>query len=197
MTQEQHWLENVSRLQVSRGRRGHVALLLIATLLSSCPHVISLDYVPGNPYLGTGQVGVDRFGYLPSERGQIGPRHVQTNPQAAGRFYLSQTVPEFFVEALKRELIHSGYQITPSAELRVTGEIERLYYDPVNVQEASVELIVRYMVRNQGNEIYTQSVKVSRKTSKSLVAVSQLIHAATGESIHQFLTGAREAKVFK
>jgi hypothetical protein len=31
--------------------------------------------------------------------------------------------------------------------------------------------------------------------AKSLLAVSQLIHAATRESIHQFLTGARQAKV--
>ena len=175
--------------------RFRFALLLIVTLLAACPHVISLDYVPNNPYHGQGQVSVDRFGYLPSDRGQVGPRHVETNPQAAGRFYLSQQVAEFFADAVRRELMHSGYQISPSADLRISGMIERFYYDPVDVQEASVELIVRYTVRNQENEIYTQSARVLRKTSKSLLAVSQLIHAATRESIHQFLTGAREARV--
>lgn len=180
---------------MSRRKGGHLALWLIATLLSGCPHLISLDYVPSSPYVGQGQVGVDRFGYLPFEQGRVGLRHVETNPQAAGRFYLSQTVPEFFAEAIKRELIHSGYQVTPSADLRISGQVERFYYDPVNAQEASVELIVLYMVRHQEKETYTQSVKVLRKTSKSLLAVSQLIHATTRESIHQFLTGAREAKV--
>lgn len=170
------------------------ALVLAVTLLSACPHVISLDYVPNNPYPGQGQVSVDRFGYLPSDRGQVGPRHVETNPQAAGRFYLSQQVAEFFADAVRRELMHSGYQVSPSADLSISGVIERFYYDPVDVQEASLELIVRYTVRNQEKELYTQSVRVLEKTSKGLLAVSQLIHAATRESIRQFLTGAREAK---
>jgi hypothetical protein len=195
MAPEQHGLDNGSMPQEPRRKCGRVALLLIAVLLSGCPHLISLDYVPNNPYVGQGQVGVERFEYLPLKRGELGPRHVEVNPQAAGRFYLSQTVPEFFAEAVKRELIHSGYQVTSSADLEVSGQIERFYYNPVDAQEASIELIVHYVVRNQEREMYTQSVKVLRKTSKSLLAVSQLIHVATRESIHQFLTGAREAKV--
>jgi hypothetical protein len=169
--------------------------LLIAMSVSGCPHLISLDYTPSNPYVGQGQVGVDPFDYLPLKRGELGPRHVEVNPQAAGRFYLSQTVPEFFAEAVKRELLHSGYEVTPSADLRISGQVERFYYNPVDAQEASIELIVQYVVRDQEKEVYTQSVKVVRKMSKSLLAVSQLIHAATRESIHQFLTGARQAKV--
>jgi hypothetical protein len=195
MAPEQHGLDNGSMLQESRRKYGDVALLLIAVLLSGCPHLISLDYVPNNPYVGQGQVGVERFEYLPLKRGELGPRHVEVNPQAAGRFYLSQPVPEFFAEAVKRELIHSGYQVTSSADLVISGQIERFYYNPVDAQEASIELIVQYVVRNQESEMFTQSVKVLRKTSKSLLAVSQLIHIATRESIHQFLTGAREAKV--
>ena len=195
MAPEQHGLDNGSMPQEPRRKCGRVALLLIAVLLSGCPHLISLDYVPNNPYVGQGQVGVERFEYLPLKRGELGPRHVEVNPQAAGRFYLSQTVPEFFAEAVKRELIHSGYQITSSAHLEVSGQIERFYYNPVDAQEASIELIVQYVVRNQRKEVYTPSVKVVRKMSKSLLAVSQLIHAATRESVHQFLAGAREAKV--
>ena len=171
-----------------------LGLLFILTLGSGCPHVISLDYVPDNPYQGQGQISIDRFVYLPSDGGRIGPRSVETNPQAAGRFYMSQKVEEYFVDALGWELMHSGYQLSPSADLRISGVIERLYYDPVDVQEASVELIVRYRVRHQEKEIYTQSVRVLRETSKSLLAVSQLIHGATKESIRRFLTGAFEAK---
>lgn len=195
MAPEQHRLGSGSTQQVSRRKCGHFGVLLIAILVSGCPHVISLDYVPSNSYVGQGQVGVDRFEYLPFKRGELGARHVEVNPQAAGRFYLSQTVPEFFTDALKRELIHSGYQVVPSAAQSISGVIERFYYNPVDAQEASIELIVQYVVRNQEKEIYTQSVKVVRKMSKSLLAVSQLIHTATRESIHQFLTGAREAKV--
>jgi hypothetical protein len=197
MAPEQHGLTADPCCRSLERKYGHVTLLLIAVLLSGCPHLISLDYVPNNPYVGQGQVGVDRFEYLPLKRGELGPRHVEVNPQAAGRFYLSQTVPEFFAEAVKRELIHSGYQVTSSGDLEVSGQIERFYYNPVDAQEASIELIVHYVVRNQEREMYTQSVKVLRKTSKSLLAVSQLIHVATRESIHQFLTGAREAKVLK
>ena len=58
-----------------------------------------------------------------------------------------------------------------------------------------MELIVRYRVWNQNIEVYAQSVRVLRNTSKNLLAISQLIHNATKESIHQFLTGAVEAKV--
>ena len=172
-----------------------LGLLLILTLESGCPHVISLDYVPDNPYRGQGQISIEKFVYLPSDSGRIGPRALETNPQAAGRFYMSQRVEEFFADAVGRELTHAGYQLGPSADLRISGVIERFYYDPVDVQEATVELIVRYRVRHQEKEIYTQSVRVLRETSKSLLAVSQLIHSATKESIRRFLAGAFEAKV--
>lgn len=181
------------RFTISRLRA--LGLLLILTLESGCPHVISLDYVPDNPYQGQGQISIDRFVYLPSDQGRIGPRSLETNAQAAGRFYMSHKVEEFFADAVGRELTHAGYRLNPSADLKISGVIERFYYDPVDVREATVELIVRYRVRHQEQEVYTQSVRVLRETSKSLLAVSQLIHSATKESIRRFLAGAFEAKV--
>ena len=85
MAQEQYRLGKGSRRQVPCRKRGHFALLLVAMLLSGCPHLISLDYVPSNPYIGQRQVGVDRFEYLPFKRGELGLRHVETNPQAPGK----------------------------------------------------------------------------------------------------------------
>lgn len=181
------------RFTISRLRA--LGLLLILTLESGCPHVISLDYVPDNPYQGQGQISIDRFVYLSSDQGRIGPRSLETNAQAAGRFYMSHKVEEFFADAVGRELTHAGYRLNPSADLKISGVIERFYYDPVDVREATVELIVRYRVRHQEQEVYTQSVRVLRETSKSLLAVSQLIHSATKESIRRFLAGAFEAKV--
>ena len=167
-------------------------LLLITLIIPGWVYVISADYVPENPFKGQGTITIGPFEYAGS---QDGTRLIESNPQGIGRFYMSVEVAQFFAKALASELALSGYVVAPTAGLNISGRIDRLYYDPVDPEYASVELVVQYALRLRDKEPYEQSVRVLQKMPKSTIIVSRLIRAATRESIHQFLNGAREANV--
>jgi len=167
-------------------------LSLIILILSGCVHVISIDYRPANPYKGQGSVSIGPFEYSGS---QDGARRIESNPQGIGRFYMSVEVAKFFADAVASELNLSGYGVASTADLNISGVIERFYYDSVDAQYASLELIVRYILRLQEKETYAQPVRVFYRMPKSELAINGLIRDATHESIHQFLHGAREANV--
>lgn len=167
-------------------------LLLTALMITGCAYVISVDYLPDNPYKGQGRISVGPFEYAGS---QDGARRVESNPQAIGRFYMSVEVAKFFADALASELTLSGYVMAPTADLNIAGRVDRMYYDPVDSQYASLELVVQYVLRLQDKETYEQSVRVLKKMSKSAIAVNRLIRDATRESIHQFLDSAHKANV--
>lgn len=169
-------------------------LLLIVPVLAGCVRVISVDYIPDSPYKARGTVRVDRFEYLPAHSGKVGPRHIETNIEGIGRYYMSKEVAVYFAGALKGELTHSGYEVSADAGVSISGTIERLYYDFVDVRDASLELNVRYTVHVGDKEMYAQPTRVFEKTPKGVLALTHLIQAATRASIHQFLHGAQEAK---
>ena len=170
-------------------------LVLVTLVLSGCLRVISVDYVPANPYRGQGSVAIGPFQYSASQDRKIGPRHIESNPQGMGQFYLSKDVAEFLADAVAGELTFSGYSVNSTAVLNISGTIERFYYDPVDAQYASLELIVHYTIRVGEKEAYVQTTRAFQKIPKSALAISRLIHAATSDSIHQFLNGARQANV--
>lgn len=170
-------------------------LIFVTLILPGCLRVISVDYLPDNPYRGQGSIDIGPFQYAGSEDGKFGARRIESNPQGVGRFYLSTEVGQFVADAVASELTLSGYVVNPTADLNISGIIERCYYDPVDAAYASLELIVRYTVRVKEKDVYAQSPRVLQKMPKSAIAISRLIHAATRESIHEFLNGAHEAKV--
>ncbi|WP_447983152.1 hypothetical protein [Nitrospira sp. Nam74] len=167
-------------------------LLLITLIIPGCVYVVSVDYLPENPFKGQGTISIGPFQYADS---QGGTRHIESNPQGIGRFYMSVEVAQFFAKAVASELTLSGYVVAPTADLNISGRIDRLYYDPVDKQYTSLELVVQYALRLQDKESYEQSVRVLQKMPKSTIIISRLIRGATRESIHQFLNGAREANV--
>ena len=167
-------------------------LLLTIMIISACVRVISIDYLPANPYKGQGTISIGPFEYSGS---QDGARRIESNPQGVGRFYMSMEVAKFFAGAVASELNLSGYAVASTADLNISGVIERFYYDSVDAKYASLELIVRYIVRLYDKETYAQLVRVFHRMPKSELAINGLIRDATQESIHQFLHDAREANV--
>ena len=96
-------------------------LVLVTLVLSGCLRVISVDYVPANPYRGQGSVAIGPFQYSASQNGKIGPRHIESNPQGMGQFYLSKDVAEFLADAVAGELTFSGYSVNSTAVLNISA----------------------------------------------------------------------------
>ncbi len=171
-----------------------LALLPFLLVLSGCPRILSLDYQPTNVLRGQGTIQIESFSYTPFEKGEVRAKQVQLNPRAAGSVYLSQEVASFFTDALKRELVHSGYQITPQTERSLTGRIDRFYLDWVDVGDITFDMSVTYVIRDGNRVVDTRTVSCRSTKPKDLMNNTVIIQEATKTCISQLLQGAQEAK---
>jgi len=170
------------------------ALLPFLLILSGCPRILSLDYQPSNVLKGQGTIQIESFRYAPFEKGEVRAKQVQLNPHAAGSVYLSQDVALFFTDALKRELIHSGYQITPQTERSLSGRIDRFYLDWVDAGDITFDMSVTYVIREGDRVVDTDTVSCRSTKPKVLMNNTVIIQEATKTCISQLLQGAQEAK---
>lgn len=171
-----------------------LALLPFLLILSGCPKILSLDYQPSNVLRGQGTIQIESFRYAPFEKGEVRAKQVQLNPRAAGSVYLSQDVALFFTDALKRELIHSGYQITPQTERSLSGQIDRFYLDWVDAGDITFDMSVTYVIREGDRVVDTRTVFCRSTKPKDLMNNTVIIQEATKTCISQLLQGAQEAK---
>jgi hypothetical protein len=171
-----------------------LVLLGLISTLSGCARFISIDYQPANALKGQGTVEVGAFHYIPAEKGEVRPKQVQVNPHAAGSLYLTRDVAEFFAEAVRRELVSSGYQVDPHAPRSITASIERFYLDWVADADMTFGLSVTYAVREGDHITYTDTISCRSTKPKTLASDSAVVAAATRDCIVRFLRNAQEAK---
>lgn len=170
-------------------------LVVIGLLIAGCPRVISLDYVPSNPLRGQGRLQVDGFDYRAPEKGIERPKEIQGDAQEFEVFYLSQNIGTFFTNALKSELVHSGYEVASTQELVVSGTVKRFYFDYERPDGQIFELHVSYTVRRSGAVTYSHACESRQERSTTLTTSGLLIKAGIKDCIERFIKGAQDAKV--
>jgi hypothetical protein len=174
--------------------RWAAALFPFVLILSGCPRILSIDYQPSNTIKGEGTIQIGPFRYMPFENGQVHAKQVQLNTQAAGSLYLSEDVAAFFAEALRRELVSSGYQVEPEDQRSLGGSVDQFYLDWIDAAEMTFDMSVTYIVRHGDRVVYTDKVSCQANRPKSLMADSAIIRDATKECIIQFIQTAQGAK---
>jgi hypothetical protein len=170
-------------------------LVVIGLVIAGCPRVISLDYVPSNPLRGQGRLQVEVFDYRAPKKGIERSKEIQRDAQEFEVFYLSQNIGTFFADALKSELGHSGYEVTPTQELIVSGTVERFYFDYEQPHGQVFEIRVSYTVRRSGAVAYSHECESRQARSTTLTTSGLLIKAGIKDCIERFIQGAQEAKV--
>jgi uncharacterized lipoprotein YajG len=174
-------------------------LPLAIVVLTGCPGVIALDYVPSNSLKGQGMVQVDAFRY--EYRGsRPGParfrsEEIESSTEDIERLYLSQDIGEFFAKALKSELTHSGYQVVASHDLHVAGVVDRFSFDWTQAEDEVFELDVTYRVTRGQTTLYTYTCRSKQRKSVTLWAGGVLMKAGVKDCIEQFIRGAQGAKI--
>ncbi len=170
-------------------------LILVSWLIAGCPRVISLDYVPSNPLKGQGRLQVNTFDYRAPAQGVERPKEMQADAEEFEVFYLSQNIGEFFTNALKSELDHSGYEVAPTEDLVITGTVERFYFDYEGPDGQAFEIRVSYTVRRSGAAAYSHACESRQEQSTALSTSGLVIRAGIKHCIERFLQDAQNAKV--
>ena len=170
-------------------------LFLVSWLTAGCPRVISLDYVPSNPLKGQGRLQVEMFGYRAPQQGIDRPKEMQADAGEFEVFYLSQNIGEFFTEALRSELDHSGYEVAPTEALVITGTVERFYFDYEGPDGQVFEIHVSFRVSRSGAVAYSHACESRQEQSAALSTSGLIIRAGIKHCIERFIQEAQNAKV--
>jgi hypothetical protein len=169
-------------------------LIGLAILLAGCPRVISLDYVPSNKLRGQGRVQIETFEYRMPDKGIEKPKEMGADPQEFEVFYLSQDIGTFFTNALKSELVHSGYEVLPAGDTVVSGRIGRFYFDYERPDGQAFEIHVSYTVSHSGSSVYSYVCESAQQRSTTLTTSGLVIKAGIKDCIERFIQAAQDAK---
>ena len=170
-------------------------LLLISWLIAGCPRVISLDYAPSNLLKGHGRLQVATFDYRSPEQGIERPKQMQADAEELEVFYLSQNIGEFFTNALKSELGHSGYEVATTENVVIAGTVARFYFDYEGPDGQAFEIQVSYTVRRGGAVAYSYVCQSRQERSTALSTSGLVIKAGIKDCIERFIQGVQDAKV--
>lgn len=183
--------------QALTNRYGRWIWLVLALFLSGCPLIISLDYIPSNDAKGQGSVQVSDFIYQPATQRSVRPREVGVPSEGIGRIYLSREIGIVFADALKRELIHSGYQVNqpeepgrtpaPRETSVISGVVEEFALRELGVFQVTVSLTV---TKQGGTQ---QEFACQARHDEGVIEV--MIKTAMRNCIQQFILSAQSAKI--
>lgn len=170
-------------------------LVCIAIVIAGCPRVISLDYVPSNKLRGQGRLQVEAFEYRAPEKGIERPKEMGADARELEVFYLSQDIGTFFTNAVKSELVHSGYEVVPTEKIVVSGTVERFYFDYERPDGQAFEIHVSYTVSQSGDSVYSYVCESVQQRSTTLTTSGLVIKAGVKDCIERFIQAAQGAKV--
>ena len=179
----------------SHNRSHAVAAYVLCALLIGCGRMLSIDYEPTNPWKGQGTLTVLPFRYEAAENDRVRPREVETNRAARTELFLSQEISSFFTEALKEELVHSGYAIEKSSPFVIRGAVTRFYVDVRNGVERFFELHATYTVQSHDHAPFTWECSSLQSGPNTLAQDSILIRKGTADCMQRFIQAALEAKI--
>ncbi|HJT19862.1 MAG TPA: hypothetical protein VJ746_05305 [Nitrospira sp.] len=172
-------------------------LVVIALMGAGCGRMLSMDYEPTNPWKGEGALAVSIFRYDPAEDHRVRPREVETNQAAKTDLFLSQDIGAFFAEALRRELVHSGYTVKDSSPLSIWGSVTRFYVDWRRSETERVfELQATYNVQSGEKTLFTWTCSSIQEGPNLFAQDGILIRKGAADCMKRFIEASQEAHVF-
>jgi hypothetical protein len=120
---------------------------------------------------------------------------VETNRAAKTNLFLSQEIGSFFTEALKEELVHSGYTVDTSSSFTIRGAVKRFYVDVKNGVDRVFELHAIYTVQSQDHAPFTWECSSLQSGPNTLAQDSILIRKGTADCMQRFIQAALEARI--
>ena len=163
-------------------------------LLSGCGRLVSIDYEATNVVKGEGVVRITPFIYEPFDLHRVRPRQVETHPEAKSDLFMVDEVGNFFADALRKELLKSGYTLNDSADRVLSGTLTRFYLDWSSDQmDRSFQLGVDYTVSRKEDALFTWKCSSVQQGPNQMGNDGPLIRRGIADCMQRFLEAAQQA----
>lgn len=171
-------------------------IVLIPMVLAGCGRLLSIDYEATNVVKGEGMVRVNSFRYEPFETHRVRPRQVETHPEAKSELFMVDEVGGFFAQALRKELLKSGYMLSESSDRVLSGTLRRFYLDWSSDQRnRSFQLGVDYTVSRKEGAAFTWQCSSAQQGPNQMGNDGPLIRKGIADCMQRFLEAAQQAHV--
>ena len=171
-------------------------VVLVLVLLSGCGSLVSIDYEATNVLKGEGAVRVSPFAYQPFDLRRVRPRQVETHPEAKTEMFMVDEIGSFFANALRKEVLKSGYTLNDSAERVISGTLTRFYIDWSSDQmDRSFQLGVDYTVSRREQARFTWKCSSIQQGPNQMGNDGPLIRKGVADCMQRFLEAAQQAQV--
>ena len=170
--------------------------ILVLMAFSGCGRLVSIDYEATNVVKGEGVVRVNPFRYEPSEMHRVRPRQVETHPEAKTELFMVDEVAGFFADALKKELLKSGYTLNDSADRVLSGTLTKFYLDWSSDQmDRSFQLGVDYTISRKQDALFTWKCSSVQQGPNQMGNDGPLIRKGIADCMQRFLKAAQQAQI--
>jgi hypothetical protein len=171
-------------------------IIIAVMLLSGCGRLVSIDYEATNVVKGEGVVRVVPFTYEPFDLHRVRPRQVETHPDAKTDLFMVDEVGSFFADAVRKELLKSGYTLDESADRVLSGTLTRFYLDWSSDQmDRSFQLGVDYHVSRNAEALFTWKCSSVQQGPNQMGKDGPLIRKGIADCMQRFLEAAQQAHV--
>jgi hypothetical protein len=169
-------------------------VILALVLLSGCGRLVSIDYEATNVVKGEGVVRVVPFMYEPFDLHRVRPRQVETHPEAKSELFMVEEVGKFFADALRKELLKSGYTLNDSADRVLSGTLTRFYLDWSSDQmDRSFQLGADYTVSRKEEALFTWKCSSVQQGPNQMGNDGPLIRKGIADCMQRFIEAAQQA----
>ena len=169
-------------------------VVLIPMMLAGCGRLISIEYEAANVVKGEGVVRVIPFTYEPFELHRVRPRQVETHPEAKSELYMVDQVGGFFANALRKELLKSGYTLSDVAERVLSGTLTKFYLDwTSDHMDRSFQLGVDYLVSRKEEPVFRWQCASVQQGPNQMGRDGPLIRKGIADCMQRFLEAAQQA----
>jgi hypothetical protein len=170
--------------------------VLVLVVFAGCGRLVSIDYEAANVVKGEGIVRVAPFRYEPFETHRVRPRQVETHPEAKSELFMVDEIGAFFADALKKELLKSGYTVNDLADRVLSGMLTRFYLDWSSDQmDRSFQLGVDYTVSRKEEALFTWQCSSVQQAPNQMGKDGPLIRKGIADCMQRFLEAAQQAHV--
>jgi len=160
--------------------------------VAGCGRLVSIDYEATNTVKGEGVLRVGPFKYLAYDMHRARPRQVETHPGAKSELFMVDEVGGFFANALRKELLKSGYTLNESADRVLSGTLTRFYFDWTSDQvDRSFQLGVDYIVSRKEEPLFTWQCWSVQQGPNQMGEDGPLIRKGIADCMQRFLEAAQ------
>lgn len=178
-------------------RRFFVIIIAFVSLLCiGCGTTLPVNYIPSSSIRGTGTISLTNFKYLPAEKGEVEPNEFQKADAALGYIYLSEPVADIMRNAMRKELVMSGFTVESGSNLIIEADIERFLYDWIGFIEVDFYLDTTFRILRDKELLLKYKSSSHQKAPKTMNQDTEAVRAAISQCFDNFLLEARTKKIF-